>query len=423
MKKACLLSVVALFITVVASATGVEGATRVVDDDGRASAISCEGGAPAPRTIQGAIDLSASGDTILVCPGFYPEQLKIVAKTLTIRGVTSGAQNLVLIKPIGISANSTNAYSGAPIAAIIAVEDSASVLLRNLTIDGLDNGLTECNPLLVGIFYRNASGNIEATAIRDIRLGEDDGGCQGGIGVFTQSSTGATSKVTITGSSIHRYQKAGVVGNEVGTELLALDNSIGADDATSPIARNGIQIGFGATGTITDNAIANHVRTCPAFDCDVSTSVLIFEADGITINRNHTAQAVIGIYLVRSNNSLVRNNLVFGSVDRDGIAVIGDNNRVQRNSISSSGEFGLYVEGDGNRLERNTINEAPCGIFAGTTNSLLDNSVFNTELTTCEPFSLARMALSLQSKGASTSGAAGLQKASGATTREVTPVR
>ena len=42
------------------------------------------------------------------------------------------------------------------------------------------------------------------------------------------------------------------------------------------------------------------------------------------------------------------------------------------------------------------INEAPCGIFtSGTGNRLLDNTIFNTELATCEPFTLSFQALSL----------------------------
>src|SRR5262249_48543463 len=130
------------------------GVTRVVDDDGRASSVSCDAANPAPRTIQEAIDLSDSGDIILVCPGVYEEQLKIVSKALTIRGVTSGVLNQVLIRPSGVVANSTNAFSGDPVAAVIAIEDSVNVILRNLTIDGGDNRLTDCAPTLVGVFYR-----------------------------------------------------------------------------------------------------------------------------------------------------------------------------------------------------------------------------------------------------------------------------
>src|SRR5262245_39610824 len=46
--------------------------TRFVDDDGTAGIGNCNGQLPAPKRIQGAINQSNNGDTILVCPGNYP---------------------------------------------------------------------------------------------------------------------------------------------------------------------------------------------------------------------------------------------------------------------------------------------------------------------------------------------------------------
>jgi parallel beta-helix repeat protein len=404
------------------------GTTRVVDNDGRASSVSCEAANPAPSTIQAAIDLSDTGDAIYVCPGIYEEQLKIVAKNLTIRGVTSGDQNQVLIKPSGVVANSTNAYSGTAIAAVIAVEDSAYVLLRNLTVDGGDNQLTSCVPGLVGVFYRNSSGSLEASAVRDVRFAEDVIGCQTGLGVFVQSGGGGSSALGVTGTSIHNYQKAGIVANEIGTTLDAVGNTVSGDGLTTVTVQNGIQIGFGADGRIATNSIANHVYTCPAFPCSSSTNVLVYESHRVRVLGNTATNAVIGIYLVRSNGSQVRDNTVSNSNVLDGIAVVGDNNRVQDNSIVKSDEFALYVEGSGNRLEKNTINEAPCGIFASTGNTLNGNTAFNTELVTCVPFTLARMLASRSSRAQSSllsgaSAALAVKDASGVILREVTAVR
>ena len=59
----------------------------------------------------------------------------------------------------------------------------------------------------------------------------------------------------------------------------------------------------------------------------------------------------------------------------------------------------LSIEGDDNVVEQNIINEAPCGIFfAGTGNTLPGNTTSNTELATCEPFTLSFKALSLNSR-------------------------
>lgn len=401
MKNACRSAFLASSLCVLLPA-GAAATTRVVDDDGRASSVSCDAANPAPNSIQAAVDLSASGDTILVCPGVYEEQLKIVSKDLTIRGVTSGDLNQVLIKPDGVVANSTNAFSGQPLAAVIAVEDSANVVLRNLTIDGAGNRLTACAPTLVGVFYRNASGEVQATAVRDIRLGSTLGNCQSGYGIFVQSGPGGASKLAVTASSVHGYQKVGIVGNETGTEIQAVANAVAGDGVTPVIAQNGIQIGYGATGSITRNSVVNHVFTCPTFPCDAATNILVFESNNVTVTGNETAKAAVGIYLVRSNNSEVRNNRVSDTDVFDGIAVIGNRNHVHLNRIRNSDEFAVAVDGNNNLIEKNVINEAPCGIFtSGNGNSLLDNTIFNTELATCESFNLVSRALSLDPRSRS----------------------
>jgi len=435
MKNTCLsVAVLALCTCVLQPARATAaGVTRIVDDDGRASLVSCDAATPAPNSIQAAIDLSGSGDTILVCPGVYREQLRIVSKSLTIQSVTSGGVNQVLISPIGVVANSTNAFSGVPVAAVIAIEDSDSVILRNLTIDGGDNRLTECAPTLVGVFYRNSSGEAQSIAVRDVRLGSSLGGCQSGYGIFAQSGAGGVSKLRVDSSSVHGYQKVGILGNEEGTELQAVGNAVAGDGVTTLIAQNGIQVGFGATGRIARNSVANHVYTCPALPCDASTNILVFESSGVTVSANATARGVVGIFLVQSNDSEVRNNRVSDSEILDGIAVVGNRNHVHLNRVFNSDEFGLSLEGTGNLAENNVINDTPCGIFAGSGNRLSGNSIFNTELTICAPFTLPLQALSLSPRARSllssvpaagnASGTAALKDASGVILRAAAPVR
>ncbi len=53
-------------------------------------------------TIQAAVTAAPSGSTIDVCPGIYPEQVMIEAKTLTLVGVLSGTNDAaVLVPPAG----------------------------------------------------------------------------------------------------------------------------------------------------------------------------------------------------------------------------------------------------------------------------------------------------------------------------------
>jgi pectin methylesterase-like acyl-CoA thioesterase len=53
-------------------------------------------------SIQAPVDAAPSGSTIDVCPGTYPEQVMIEAKTLTLVGVLSGTNDAaVLVPPAG----------------------------------------------------------------------------------------------------------------------------------------------------------------------------------------------------------------------------------------------------------------------------------------------------------------------------------
>jgi len=63
----------------------VEAATLVVDDDGMGSAANCNDTAMAYTTISSAVAAASPNDTIIVCPGLYPEQVTI-NKTLTLLG-------------------------------------------------------------------------------------------------------------------------------------------------------------------------------------------------------------------------------------------------------------------------------------------------------------------------------------------------
>lgn len=78
-------------------------AILVVDDDGTFNAATngCDGTDAAYTTISAAIAAAGSGDTALVCPGHYPEQL-IINKPLTVRptagpAVTTVGANLYLV--------------------------------------------------------------------------------------------------------------------------------------------------------------------------------------------------------------------------------------------------------------------------------------------------------------------------------------
>lgn len=82
---------VLLLLVVLGSLTGVPGlplaraqAQRHVDDD-----PGCQGKTPCYSSIQAAVDAAGDGDAVLIAPGRYREQVRVVDKSLSLRGPTA----------------------------------------------------------------------------------------------------------------------------------------------------------------------------------------------------------------------------------------------------------------------------------------------------------------------------------------------
>lgn len=369
-------------------------ATLLVDDD----KVQCP--SATFTSIQAAVLAAGAGDKINVCPGTYPEQVNIT-KPLTVQGIEVNGQNLAVIMPAPALANTTSLTSGNPIAAIVLVDGTDKVTLDNLTIDGSTNGISGCSPNLMGIFYRNASGDIDNVAVRNIKLAPADFGCQSGLAIFVQSGNGGKSKVDISDSSVHDYQKNGITANEVGSDVKIRGNAVTGIGSTPLIAQNGIQLANGAKGTVDSNSVINHVFSlCTSVSsCSASsTGILILDSDGVKVTKNTTGNSQVNIFY-RGNKGDVNNNTIFQSPIFDGIDLIGNQNKAINNSIFNSEEAGVFVNGDNNSVNANTINEAPVGILedpASTNSHFGGNKFFNTSVNFSDTFPLSSASATLK---------------------------
>jgi ribosomal protein S27E len=262
---------------------GADPVMLVVDDDGFATATDCDATTVTFNTIQTAVDAASPGDTILVCPGTYNEQVVVDESGLTVQGSGGGT----VIAPTTVAPNTTSLFSGADIAAIVLVKDVTDVTLKDLAVDGgpAPGGITGCSPGYMGIFYRNASGLVEGVTVQDVFLGPSLSGCQSVLGIFVQSGGSGSSHVSVTGSSVTNYGKNGITCNEPGTACEITENTVTGRGPTGlgDAAQNGIQVAFGATGLVRGNTVTDHDYTPETF---VACGLLWFEASGVRASKN-----------------------------------------------------------------------------------------------------------------------------------------
>jgi hypothetical protein len=336
--------------------------------------------------IQSAVNSVPAGSTIKVCPGNYPEQVSIINKNLTLIGVAFGTSDaaVVVVPGGGLVTNGVTDIFNNPVAAQIFVQNAA-VTISHLTVDGANDGLTDCSIDPIGIYYQNASGTITSSAVRNVLLPPALQGCQGGLAINVESNTGSPA-VTISSNSVRNYDKNGITASgpdngAAGPNVTVTGNTIMGLGATTVTAQNGIQIGYGATGTVTSNYVVDDIYINPpgCTLCYGASGILIYGSAGVTVSTNTVESTQFGIVPVTesagktANGTIVKSNHVGGTQSYDAIDLCSDSNTAQSNVIYGSAQSGIHVDGEcppstgiNNTVTGNTINEACAGILQGT---------------------------------------------------------
>ena len=345
------------------------------------TAGSCPGAAFA--TIQAAVNASAAGDMVQVCPGIYPEQVSI-NKKLTLTGIQSGnADAAIITSPAGGMVQNVPGVGG-PIAAGIAVKSALGVSIARVVVDGSNNGLKSCAVDVVGIFFQNSSGSIDHVATRNQKL-TGLSGCQDGEGIWIQNTSAsfvAGDTVNVTNSSVHDFQKNGITANEKGTFGTIAYNTVEGQGPTTGATENAIQVGFGAHAAVQSNAIIDSIWLPDTFldPGDAATGILVYAAKGVTVSRNTVGNTQNAIVFVgddqagSADNGDVVYNQVFGTHIFDGIIMCSNSNFVGYNTVNHSDEAGINFQGqqacgltlktgNNNNVVSNPINEACAGIL------------------------------------------------------------
>ena len=359
-------------------------------------------------TIQQALNATPPGAIIDVCPGPHPEQI-LVYQAVTLKGIASGNQGaaIITIPNGGLVQNATSLATGAAIAAQILVQGATGVTISNITVDGANNGINGCGPDPIGIYYQNSSGTISHDSILNEVLGAGLTGCQAGLGIFVQSGNGGTSTVTITNNHVANFQKNGITGNEVGTSVTITSNDVVGQGATNGAAENSIQIGFGATGSITSNTVGSDVWAPDVFGDtgDAAAGLLVYASPNVAIKSNNVSNTQYGIAIVSdptlgaADGATVTSNTVSLTHLYDGIDLCSNTNTATGNTINGSDESAIHLDdtctgaSTGNTVTSNKINSACAGILSGpgATGTITSNAFYNvvtlqeTGSNTCTP--------------------------------------
>lgn len=344
-------------------------------------------------TIQAAINAVPPGSIIKVCPGNYPEQL-LITKKLTLMGIVSGTQDAVVISPPpgGLSVNTSDLRG--PVAAQILVQNATGVLITNLTVDGKGNNYN--NDDLRGVLYQDASGTVNHVAVRNEVPGDIPTGIQSGQGIMVETTTSASAVLTVQNSSVHNYNKNGILARYTGAVLNATGNYVQGYGPTSIIAQNGIELAFsGAAGIIKGNTVIDNFY----IPTDSSASdILLYEAaeSGVVVSGNTAGNSNIAIALFAAtpgtygDNVSVTGNKIFGTSTFDGIDACSNGNTITGNFIFNSAQSGVHLDascgttGTGNAVSGNTIEESACAGILDDTGS----NTFGTNTYYTVPFTL-----------------------------------
>lgn len=288
-------------------------------------------------TIQGAIDIANPGDTVLVAPGTYTENLNFNGKAIT---VTSSA---------GAGPTILDGGAKAPVVLFHSGEGAASVL-NGFTIQ---NGSTLNSAFAgAGVSISSASPTITNNII------QNNSGCDGG-GLAVELSSAVIQGNTITNNNDFACSGGDGSGIWIGGNGSAqiIGNVITNNMATNAGSGGGVALFAAGTPTLRNNVIAGNVTGGVSPATQGGGIWIVNQSDALIIQNliyNNTAQQGAGVYfLVPSGDTgptLVNNTIVGGSDSSQGVALYADgfDNQVRLFNnllIGSSAQNAVFCDG------------------------------------------------------------------------------
>lgn len=225
--------------------------------------------------------------------------------------------------------------------------------------------------LRYGVFVNGDGGPVSVDVldswIHDIGDSPMNGN-QRGVAIYYRAFVlggGAAGKIS--GNRIERYQKGGIVVNGIGSHAIVSNNIVDGLGPVGFIAQNGIQFGYGSSGSAMKNTVTGNQYTGSSA---VSGGILVVGGagygncpdangnpcpytTGIQIVQNKIANNDVGVFLtnldagwnppatatnIKAVNNTVSNSAVSNSYCyQAGVSDVGNNDKIIGNSVSGAG--------------------------------------------------------------------------------------
>lgn len=191
-------------------------------------------------------------------------------------------------------------------------------------------------------------------------------GSQHGVAIYYRAFfLGGSATGRISGNTFDRYQKGAIVVNGVGSNAVVSNNFVNGEGPVNYIAQNGIQFGYGSSGSVMKNTVTGNQYTGTS---TVSGGIIVvggpgygtcpdgnpcLYTTGIQIVQNNVVNNDVGIFLTNLdengnapadatnvkavNNTISNNAITNGYCYQAGVSDVGNNDKIINNTISGAG--------------------------------------------------------------------------------------
>ncbi len=246
--------------------------------------------------VQEGVDL-VTGSTVNIAPGTYEEQVVITTDNLNLLGSGNGtdpAANSIILSPVSLAYSFTTSLANYP---VIGVDNATGVTIDNLRVDG--DGRGNGNYRFVGVAFWNGDGTVSNCAITGI-IDTPFSGAQHGNGIYAYNNTSGPYTITVDNCIVDDFQKNGMTLLGNGLTANVSNCTVTGAGATGTIAQNGIQLGYGSGGTVTNCDVAGFTYTGPTY---YSSGVLLYEGTSVDVTGTDVDDSQASIWFANCSGS------------------------------------------------------------------------------------------------------------------------